>query len=83
MRLGQHVTWKSKVEGSKRIFGGVVRCFEADLHGTAVVERDGFPEDWLPISRNRLRVAQPRAKHTAKGGGNSPTSTAALIAKVA
>lgn len=83
MRLGQHVLWNSLTPDSKRVFGGVVRCFEHDLKGWAVIERDGFPEDWLPVSRSRLRVVQPPAKFTAKGGGDNPESSATLMAEVA
>lgn len=83
MRLGQHVLWDSLVPDSKRVFRGVVRMFEYDLNGWAIVERDGFPQDLLPIARRRLRVAQPPAKFTAKGGGDSPTSSGALFSEVA
>lgn len=83
MRLRQHVLWDSLAPDSKRVFSGVVHCFEHDLTGWAIVARDGFPDERLPIRRARLRVAQPPAKFTAKGGGDSPTSSAALIAEVA
>lgn len=82
MRLGQHVLWNSLAPHSTRTFGGTLRMFEHDLKGWAIVERDGFPDDLLPISRNRLRMAQPPAKFTAKGGGNNPESSATLIAEV-
>jgi hypothetical protein len=61
---------------------GIVRCFEADKKGVAVVECEPDGK-WLPISRTRLRIAKPPAKFDAKGGGDNPESTATLIAEAA
>lgn len=82
MRLGLNVLWDSLVEGSTRTFHGVVRCFEHDKGGKAIVECEPDGK-WLPIARSRLRVAKVPAKFTAKGGGDNPESSATLIAEVA
>lgn len=83
MRLGLHVMWDSLKPGSKHVFTGTVHCFEHDPAGWAIVARDGFPDERLPIGRARLRVAQPPAKKTAKGGGDDSAPAGVLMAEVA
>lgn len=82
MRIGLNVLWNSVAPGSTRVFRGVVKCYEHDLTGKAVVECETNGA-WLPIARSRLRVAKVPAKFTAKGGGDNPESSATLLAEVA
>lgn len=85
MRIGQRVSYNSLAEGSGKVFNGVVKMFEYDPDGYAVVMLDGqesWPE-WAIVHRARLKVAQPPAKFSAKGGGDDPAGSPALMAEVA
>lgn len=84
MRIGQHVKWKSlNPDSPEKWFYGFVTCYEYDAKGWATVEVDGFPGANMPIRRERLVIPQPPAKFSAKGGGDDPAGTAALMAEVA
>ena len=82
MRLGQYVQWKSLAPGSAKVFAGFVRCYEAALNGWAVVE-DEITGRWNPISRSRLIPVVWGKGKTAKGGGDSPAGSAAVLAEAA
>ena len=82
MRVGQYVQWKSVVPESKRVFAGIIRCLEHALDGWAVVE-DEMTGRWNPISRARLTAVAWNKGKTAKGGGDSPAGSAAVLAEVA
>jgi hypothetical protein len=80
MRLGQHVLWKSLNDESKT-FSGTLRCFEHANNGLAIVQCD-VTDAWLPIRKSRIIIPQPPAKFTAKGGGDDPAGSPALMAEV-
>ena len=74
MRIGQTVKWKSL--NSDLWIYGVVTCFEADKDGWAIV-------GGTPVRRSRLVEVRWKKGKTAKGGGDDPAGTAALMAEVA
>ena len=82
MRVGQYVQWKSVVPGSERVFAGIIRCLEHALNGWAVVE-DEVAHRWNPISRARLIAVAWNKGKTAKGGGDAPAGSAAVLAEAA
>lgn len=84
MRIGQRVKWESKYHKGVW-FSGTLVCFEYDKKGWALVKCDKDPpgREPVPVTRERLLAFTPPAKFSAKGGGDNPSGTAALLAEAA
>lgn len=83
MRIGQRVKWESKYHKGVW-FSGTVVCFEYDKKGWALVKCDTPPgREPVPVTRERLIGFKPPPTKDAKGGGNVPSGTAALLSEAA